>query len=296
MPLCISGLVFGLGPRINAAGRVDHARSAVQLLLAKDLKEAAFLADKLDAKNNLRKGIDRKTTEEALAMIQAKPEYLRAKTTVLFKDSWHKGVVGIVASRCLEQYYRPTVILTEARGKATGSARSVAGYNIFQALEACADLLDQYGGHAYAAGLTLSLSQVEAFQQLFEQVVTDSISVELLVPPQEVDLPLQFEDIDSKFCNVLKQMAPFGAGNRKAIFVTDNVFARSCTILKGQHLKLHVHQQDSKHVLEAIGFGLAHYEPLVRSRKPFRMVYTVEEKYYLAQKSLQLNVKDMQSM
>mmetsp|Transcript_3200 Transcript_3200/g.7112 ORF Transcript_3200/g.7112 Transcript_3200/m.7112 type:complete len:139 (+) Transcript_3200:58-474(+) len=138
MPLCISGLVFGLGPRINAAGRVDHARSAVQLLLAKDLKEAAFLADKLDAKNNLRKGIDRKTTEEALAMIQAKPEYLRAKTTVLFKDSWHKGVVGIVASRCLEQYYRPTVILTEARGKATGSARSVAGYNIFQALEACA--------------------------------------------------------------------------------------------------------------------------------------------------------------
>ena len=295
-PLSISQLVFSLGPRINAAGRMDRAHLAVHLLLASDPTEAANLAHALNQKNNLRRNVDSMTTEEAIAMINADPHLIRAKATVLFKDDWHKGVIGIVASRCIEQYYRPTVILTAAQGKATGSARSVAGYNIYQAISACADLLDQYGGHAYAAGLTLPLEHVAAFQQRFEEVVSSSITDELLIPLQEIDLPLVFEEINFKFHNVIKQMAPFGTGNMKAVFSTANIVAKSYHILQGKHLKLCVHQQDSGHVLEAIGFGLAHYEPLVCAQQPFSMVYTIEENNYLGKRSLQLNIKDLQAI
>ncbi|MHA7878109.1 MAG: single-stranded-DNA-specific exonuclease RecJ [Bacteroidota bacterium] len=295
-PLNISQLVFGLGPRINAVGRMDRAHLAVQLLLAREQAEATQLAHTMNQKNSLRRTVDSMTTEEAVAMIDAKPHLVRAKTTVLFKDDWHKGVIGIVASRCIEQYYRPTVILTAANGKATGSARSVAGYNVYQALSSCADLLDQYGGHAYAAGLTLPIEHLAAFRQRFEEVVASSITDELLIPPQNIDLPLALEEINFKFYNVLKQMAPFGTGNTKTVFATEHLLARNYCILKGQHLKLHVHQQGSQHVLEAIGFGMAHYEPLVREQQPFKMVYTIEENNYLGERSLQLNIKDIQLM
>ena len=295
-PLRIAQLVFGLGPRINAAGRMAHADLAVRLLLAAEATEATHLARQLNQKNSLRRDIDSTTTEEALAMIGADPCLAQAKTTVLFKDNWHKGVIGIVAARCIEQYYRPTVILTAAHGKATGSARSVAGYNVYNALQACADLLDQYGGHAYAAGLTLPLAHVKAFQQRFEEVVASSITAELLVPPQEVDLPLRLEEIDFKFYNILKQMAPFGNGNMRTVFATDNVLAKSYTVLKGRHLKLYVQQLGTDQVLEAIGFGLAHCASLVQAQQPFRMVYTIEENNYLGKHSLQLNVKDLCAM
>lgn len=295
-PVSISQLVFGLGPRINAAGRIDHARLALRLLLAANPTEAAHLAHTLNQKNSLRKNVDSTTTEEAIAMIGADPRLAQAKTTVLFKENWRKGVIGIVAARCIEQYYRPTVILTAAHGKATGSARSVAGYNVYEALHACADLLDQYGGHAHAAGLTLPLAHVTAFQQRFEEVVARSITDELLIPPQEIDLPLRLEEIDFKFYNILKQMAPFGNGNMKAVFATDHVLAKSYNILKEQHLKLYVHQLGTDHVLEAIGFDLAHYEPLVQAQQPFRMVYTIGENNYLGERSLQLNVKDLRAM
>lgn len=296
-PLGISQLVFGLGPRINAAGRVDHASLAVRLLLAIAPTEAEHLASTIDQKNKLRKNFDNITTEEALAMIEACPQRTRAKTTVLFKEDWHKGVIGIVASRCIEQYYRPTVILTATQGKATGSARSVAGYNVYEALAGCADLLDQYGGHAYAAGLTLPLEHVGTFQQRFEEVVARSITDELLIPPQEIDLPLAFEEIDAKFYNILRQMAPFGAGNMRTVFSTDHVVAQSYSLLKERHLKLYVVQLGTDQVvLEAIGFGLAHCEPLVRAQQPFKMVYTIEENHYLGEPRLQLNVKDIQPM
>jgi single-stranded-DNA-specific exonuclease len=295
-PLSISQIVYGLGPRINAAGRIDHAHLAVRLLLAADETEAMHLAHTLNKKNSLRRNIDSMTTEEAVAMIDANPHRVRAKTTVLFKNDWHKGVVGIVAARCMEQYYRPTVILTATHGKATGSARSVAGYNVYQALSACADLLDQYGGHAYAAGLTLPLEHVAAFQQRFEEVVSQSIADELLIPPQEIDMPLVLEDINFRFYNILKQMAPFGTGNMQTVFVTENIMASHYNILKGQHLKLRVHQQSSNYVLEAIGFGLARYEPIVRAQQPFSMVYTIEENNYLGACSLQLNIKDLRAM
>ncbi len=295
-PLVVSQLVFGLGPRINASGRIDHAKQAVQLLLTVDSKVAITLAQDLDRKNDLRRDIDQKTTQEALAMIESDPGLAKAKTTVLFKKDWHKGVIGIVASRCIEQYYRPTIILTASHGKATGSARSVAGYNIQYALQACADLLDQYGGHAYAAGLTLPLAYVTAFQKRFEEVVTSHITDELLTPTQDIDLPLSFGEIDWKFYNILDQMAPFGNGNMQVVFATDNVLAKSCSVLKGQHLRMNVYQSGTDRVLGAIGFGLAHYESLVRVRKPFRIAYTIEKSSYLGKKSLQLNIKDLQAM
>lgn len=295
-PLRISQLVFSLGPRINAAGRIDHANLAVRLLLAEDQPAATQLALTLDKKNSFRREVDSVTTEEALAMINANPHLVRAKTTVLFKDGWHKGVVGIVAARCIEQYYRPTVILTAAHGKATGSARSVVGYNVYKALQACADLLDQYGGHAHAAGLTLALENIPAFQRRFEEVVANSIASDLLIPPQEIDLPLLLEEINPQFFNIMKQMAPFGTGNMRTVFATDNTIAKDYYILKKQHLKLYVHQQGSNHVLVAIGFGLAHYESLVRAQQPFSMVYTIEENNYLGARSLQLHIKDLRAM
>ncbi|MEL6359123.1 MAG: DHHA1 domain-containing protein, partial [Bacteroidota bacterium] len=295
-PVSISRLVFSVGPRINAAGRMEHAKLAVQLLLATDPHEAASLAQQLNQKNTHRRDVDSTTTEEALNMVKASPRLQEAKTTVLFKEDWHKGVVGIVASRCIERYYRPTVILTASKGKATGSARSVVGYNVYEALCACEELLDQYGGHAYAAGLTLPLEQVSAFQQRFEEVVARTITPELLLPPQEIDLPLAFEQIDTKFYNVLRQMAPFGTGNMRAVFATTPVVAQSYSILKEQHLKLYVYQPGTAQVLEAVGFGLAHRAPLVHAQQPFRMVYTIEENNYLGQRRLQLNIKDLQSL
>ncbi len=292
----ISQLAFDLGPRINAAGRVGHAHVAVRLLLAEHLEEAIALAEQLDQHNVTRRDIDAKTTQEAFAMIQRNPSHGHAKTTVLFQPTWHKGVVGIVAARCVAQYYRPTIILTEANGKATGSARSVAGFNVYQALTACADLLEQYGGHAFAAGVTLPLAHLEAFQQRFESIVARSITQELLTPSQVVDLPLNFSAINFSFYNILRQMSPFGMGNLEAVFVTTNVLAKRYAILKDTHLKLHVYQQESPRILEAIGFGLAHYVHIVANHKPFRMAYTMQENSYRGRSTLQLNIKDIQAL
>lgn len=292
-PLRASALVFGLGPRLNAAGRVDHGSLAVRLLLAPDQATADALARNLDHKNGLRKYLDSTMTAEAISMLATSTQSAQAKTTVLFKEDWHQGVLGIVAARCIEQYYRPTIILTAAGGKAMGSARSVVGFNIYEALTACQDLLDQYGGHAHAAGLTLPLENVAAFQERFEAVVAHSIQDDLLIPTQEVDLSLPFEMIDFKFYNILRQMAPFGNGNMKAVFATDPVIASSYSVLQDKHLKLYVHQPGAKHKLAAIGFGLAKYEPMVRDQKPFSMAYTLGENNYQGERSLQLTIKDI---
>ena len=293
-PLNIANLVFGLGPRINAAGRIDHAALAVQLLLTTTRAQAVRLAQEINQKNSLRRDFDSTITQEALNMIAAMPQ--TTKATVLFKDDWHRGVVGIVASRCIEQHYRPTVILTAADGKATGSARSVSGYNVYSAIQACADLLDQYGGHAYAAGLTLPLANVPAFQQRFEEVVANTITDELLIPPQKINLSLSLEEIDFRFYDILKQMAPFGNGNMRTVFATDHVIAQSHRILKEKHLKLHVRQKGSSKTWEAIGFGLAHYASIVQNQQPFRMAYTIDEHHYWGERSLQLIVKDLQAI
>jgi len=292
--LGISQLVFGLGPRLNAAGRVDHGSLAVKLLLAEDSVTASSLARQIEEKNGFRRYLDSTITAEALQLMKASDESLIAKTTVLFKEDWHKGVIGIVASRCIEHYYRPTIILTASGDKATGSARSVAGYNIYEAITSCSELLEQYGGHAHAAGLTLPLENIISFQERFEQVVSNTISQELLIPVQKIDLLLPLEKVTNKFYNILNQMAPFGNGNMRPVFATELVIATKYRILKENHLKLTVQEPASSICIDAIGFGLAKYAHLVCDRKPFKIAYTIERNNYQGQVNLQLNIKGLQ--
>ncbi|CDG49341.1 single-stranded-DNA-specific exonuclease RecJ [Cardinium endosymbiont of Bemisia tabaci] len=289
--ITISDIVFKIGPRINAAGRMSHASLAVQLLIEQDLVKAYHLAQSIDQQNLLRQSLDHTITQEALAMIENKTHL--SKSNVLFKPDWHKGIVGIVASRCIEQCYRPTVVLTLSDGKATGSARSISGYNIYEAISACSGLLDQYGGHAFAAGLTMPLAHVAKFQKQFEKVVSETITDDLLIPQQPIDALIPFQAITEKFVNILMQMAPFGPGNATPIFASEKVYARKFYLIKEKHLKLELYQTDCSVSYEAIGFGLGSYFPLVATGKPFAIAYTIGYNYYLGHKSLQLMVKDI---
>lgn len=290
----ISSIVFGIGPRINASGRMDHAKSAVDLLLADNYKTIESLAENLDMRNLERRNFDNTITTEAIEMIQKLESDEKHKSTVLFKDNWHKGVIGIVASRCIDKFYRPTIILTESNGKATGSARSVDGFDIYGAISQCSDLLEQYGGHMYAAGLTMDIQNVEAFKQRFERIVADSITEDQLVPLIEIDSEIDLRDINFKFYNVLEQMAPFGPGNMQPVFVTHQLHVSGRPrILKKQHLKFYVKQSEEDTAMEAIGFGQADYYEMIASGMRFSMAYYIEENNYLGNKTLQLRVKDI---
>lgn len=290
----ISGIAFGIGPRINAAGRIDHAKNSVQLLLAREDGEAMELANGINHNNDLRKSFDAAITEEALSMIESDPELLQAKSTVLFKKGWHKGVIGIVASRCIERYYRPTIIFTEYENKATGSARSVYGFNIYDALCECADLLEQFGGHKYAAGLTLDVANIAAFQQKFEEVVTRRITDEQLIPQIVVDQKVNLDRINHKFYNILKQFAPFGPGNMNPVFVAEDVCVKGePELLKDQHLKFFVRQKGSAYALEAVGFDMGHYFDDLKKADCFNIAFTVETNNFKGYSFLQLNIKDI---
>ncbi|MDO1446297.1 single-stranded-DNA-specific exonuclease RecJ [Rhodocytophaga aerolata] len=291
--LSISNVVFGLGPRINAAGRIAHAHAAVHLLLAHSKEEAEQHAKEINLNNRDRQGFDTNITREALNMIEMDELMREAKTTVLYKNDWHKGVIGIVASRCIEKYHRPTIILTESHSKAAGSARSVPGFDVYDAIEECKDLLEQFGGHMYAAGLTLKLENVQAFRQKFEEVVARKITEDQLIPLIEVDLELKLKQINFKFYNVIKQMEPFGPENMQPIFVSEQVCARdNVKVLKDQHLKLYVYQEDSQ-VFEAIGFGMAAFYGKIKPFHPFRLCYQIVENNFRDNRSLQLLIKDI---
>jgi single-stranded-DNA-specific exonuclease len=290
----INGIVFGIGPRINASGRIDHAKNSVELLLADNENEILQLASNVNHNNDLRKNFDATITTEALAMIEADPRLVNSKSTVLFKQDWHKGVIGIVASRCIEKYYRPTIIFTEYNNKATGSARSVYGFNIYDAISECSDLLEQFGGHKYAAGLTLDVQNVEAFQQRFEDVVSRSILEECLVPQIAVDQRVYLDQINHKFFNILNQFSPFGPENMNPVFVSENLVVKGKPeLLKEQHIKFYVKQQDSHYALETIGFDMAHFYGKLQNANTFQMAYTVESNNYKGYSFLQLNVKDI---
>ncbi len=291
--LTISGVVFGIGPRINAAGRMDHAGAAVNLLLSRSEEEAQVLAGLVDTKNDARRNFDSSITEEALQMIEAEKENSDLKSTVLYKEDWHKGVIGIVASRCIEKFYRPTVILTESNDKVTGSARSVQGFDVYHAISECADLLDQYGGHMYAAGVTMDVDKVDAFKKRFEEVVSRDITEEQLTPSVNVDTVIFLDEINTKFYNVLSQMGPFGPQNMQPVFVSENLHAVNVKVLKDQHLKFQVKQEGTDAVYEVIGFGLAEYHDLVHCGMKFHMAYTIEENDFRGHRSLQLFVKDL---
>lgn len=292
--ITVTGIVFGMAPRINAAGRIAHAKTAVHLLLAASEEEALHYGKKLNIRNDERRDFDATITEEALAMIEENEVLKAAKTTVLFKDDWHKGVIGIVASRCIERYHRPTIILTMSNNKATGSARSVPGFDVYNAIANCSDLLEQFGGHMYAAGLTLELGKLEAFRKKFEEVVSSSIPEELLTPLVEIDTEIQLDQITKNFFNVVSQMAPFGPENLHPVFLSDNVkVAGSLRIIKDKHLKFTAQQDGNKNKLEAIGFGLAEHANRMKNGEKFKMAFSIEENNYMGYQSIQLNIKDI---
>jgi single-stranded-DNA-specific exonuclease len=292
--LDITNIVFGLGPRINAAGRIKHARAAVELLLCDSYDEAEDHAYGLQVHNKDRQDLDKNMTEQALAMIRADEWLINAKSTVLFDRNWHKGVVGIVASRCTEHFYRPTIILTESNGKAAGSARSVAGFDVYEAIEACSELLEQFGGHTFAAGLTLPVENVEAFRARFEEIVNKTILEEHLIPKVDVDIPLDFSEINAKFYRIMKQMSPFGPQNMAPVFRTDEVVLQGEPIvMKEKHLKFACRQVRSGHSFWAIGFGMAQWAEHLRGGESFSICYTLEENHYNGNSSLQLYLKDI---
>lgn len=292
--LDVSGIVFTLGPRINAAGRVAHGSAAVELLMSASEEEANELAEKINLKNEVRKQFDADITEEALAMIESNETLRSAKSTVLFKNTWHKGVIGIVAARCVEKYYRPTVILTESNNKVTGSARSVNGFDLYNAILECGDLLEKFGGHKYAAGLTLDLCNVELFRQKFEEVVSSSITSEMLTPVIEMDVPIHFDMITQKFISVLKQMAPFGPGNQRPVFEASGITVfNSLSSFKDRHVRFLARQHNSDNVFHAVGFDLIDHYPRLSVGDSFRMAFTIEENTYNGTTSIQLRIKDI---
>ncbi|WP_199136771.1 single-stranded-DNA-specific exonuclease RecJ [Pedobacter sp. ASV12] len=287
----IADVVFQLAPRINAAGRMGHARDAVKMLLS----EVAELAEEQSALINLqntdRKSFDQNITAEALAMIEASEELVNRKTTVLFQQHWNKGVIGIVASRLTETYYRPTIVLTESNGKYTGSARSVVGYDLYEALLACEELLEQFGGHKYAAGLTLKPENLDTFTEKFEKVVATTISPNLLIPEILIDSEISLTQIDAKFYRILAQMAPFGPQNMAPVFKSTGVSLVGYPQIVGtNHLKLAVKQQNSA-IFDGIAFGQGEFEQLLKADRPFDICYTIEENVWKDKKRLQLNIK-----
>ena len=287
----ITDVVFSIGPRINAAGRLTHAKESVNLLIG-DSKETDSFATNLNDRNKERREFDQTITSEALEMIEELES--DRKSTVLFKEDWHKGVIGIVASRCIEHYHRPTIILTESKGKATGSARSVDGFDVHEAISACSDLLEQYGGHTHAAGLTLPLNNVDAFIKKFEEVVSERILPEQLIPKVEIDTELPLSAINFKTYNVMNQMAPFGPQNMSPVFGTKNVIVDTLPrMIKEKHLKGFVRTESSTKLYEFIGFGMADKLDHINVGEPFDIAYHLEENNYLGNKSLILNLKDV---
>ena len=294
--LNVTDVVFTLAPRINAAGRLESGMRAVELLLADHPEELLSKTKHIDNHNTDRRELDKSITQEALAMIEGDEELIKRKTTVLYNEHWHKGVIGIVASRCIETYYRPTIILTESNGKLAGSARSVKGFNVYDALSQCEDVLEQFGGHMYAAGMTLKKEQLKDFQDRFEEVVAASITEDLLKPEIEIDADMELSQISSKFYRVLEQFAPFGPENMRPQFCSKNVMARSSRIVGNGHLKVDIEDPSNPGMIyPAIGFGLGDKMELIRSGNPFDIVYSVELNEFRGKKNLQLNIKDIKS-
>lgn len=284
-------LVFMIAPRVNAAGRMDDARKVVYLFIESDPALALAYAGQLHADNTDRKEADSSMTEEALAILEKETGNPYRRSTVLYQPHWHKGVVGIVASRVIERYYRPTVILTRSGEVISGSARSVNGFNVYEAIHACREHLLGYGGHFAAAGVTLLPDQVEAFIQKFEETVAATIRPDLLVPELTVDAELPFEAIRPSFFNIIEQMQPFGPSNVQPVFISRNVMDNGSRIVKDQHIRFALRQDAT--FMEGIGFGLSAKFPLLQTRTPVDIVYAIEENEWNNQKSLQLKIIDL---
>ena len=299
--LTITDVVFIIAPRINAAGRIRHGLHAVDLLKETNKDRALEMASEIESFNTQRKDLDKSITEQALQQILDKKEEKR-KTTVVFQEDWHKGVIGIVASRLIETYYRPTLVFTQSGEKLAASARSVKGFDVYEALECCAEHIEQFGGHKYAAGLTLFEKDFENFKSKFEEVVSTTIDERLLTPEINVDLELELSEINPKFYRILKQFAPFGPGNMTPVFMSkdlkDTGYGK-CVGADETHLKCTVTQhaipgQHPNPAIGAIGFNLGEKCHLIENQKPFSAVYSLDTNEWNGNVSLQLKLRDIQ--
>ncbi|MBL4652267.1 MAG: single-stranded-DNA-specific exonuclease RecJ [Flavobacteriales bacterium] len=297
--LTITDLVFVIGPRINAAGRIDHAKKAVQLLISDKETDALKIGKLINKDNQDRRELDKTITQNALAMVEDVDSLLNAKSCVLHSSEWHKGVIGIVASRVIETYYRPTIILTSDGETASGSARSVKGFDVYNAIEKCSDVITQFGGHMYAAGLTLPKKNINAFRKKFEEVVSSTITEEQLTPVLEIDSELDLIEITPKFFRILSQLAPFGPKNMRPTFITRKVLDSGYSRTIGadnSHLKLSIYQAgNTKLRMDGIGFSMGLRYPKIATGVPFDIVYTIEENKWNGNVTLQLNIKDIRS-
>ncbi|HZW63664.1 MAG TPA: single-stranded-DNA-specific exonuclease RecJ [Flavobacteriaceae bacterium] len=290
----ITDVVFIIAPRINAAGRMKHGNHAVTLLTETDYNLAVQYALEIDSFNTERRETDEQITREALEQIELQKEQERF-TTVVYRETWHKGVIGIVASRLTETYYRPTLVFTKSGDKLAASARSVSGFDVYNALEACAEYIEQFGGHKYAAGLTLKEENYEAFKQAFEDEVSKTIDRSLLIPEIKIDRELSLQDITPKFYRILKQFAPFGPGNMTPIFMTQNVYDTGygkCVGEDENHLRVTLNQSGNEKLV-AIGFGLGKKLEKITNRKPFKIVYSIDENHWNDKTTLQLKLRDI---
>ena len=294
--ITITDVVFVLAPRINAAGRIDHALRAAELLLSDHEEEAVRFAGNINQTNSNRKEIDQGMTAQALDMIDSNPNLIAKKTTVVFHEAWHKGVVGIVASRLIEKYYRPTIVLTKSDGMLSGSARSVKNFDIHHAIEACSDLLEQFGGHKHAAGLSLKPENLESFVRRFEEEVSSTIADEDLIPEIEVDTPIYFNEINSRFYAVLKQFAPHGPENMTPVFMSDHVLDTGwARVVGSNHLKLELYQSENPTVkFHAIAFDKGDFLSFFQKKIPLSICYTIAENHYNGNTTLQLVIRDIQ--
>lgn len=293
----VDDIVFKIGPRINAAGRIETADNAVELLISDDEKKAMSIGDIINDFNNTRKSIDNTITAEALKLIVDTKCEKGKYSTVLYNPLWHKGVIGIVASRLIETYYRPTIILTQSNGFATGSARSVEGFDLYQAIDACSDLLENFGGHMFAAGITLKTENIPAFIERFEDYVGRKIREDQLSQTILIDDQLELKDITPKFYRILKQFRPFGPDNMSPVFLTKNVVDNGCGRIVGttsEHLRLELIQEAAPFcVYPAIGFQLAKHFSYIKKGNPFDICYSIEENEFRGNVSLQIRIRDI---
>ena len=291
----IGTLVFTLGPRINAAGRIEHGSKAVELLTCEDENDAQTNAIAIDDTNSQRRDLDLGTTNEALEILESDPLQRDKKTTVLFNSGWHKGVIGIVASRLIDKFYRPTIILTESDGMVTGSARSVKDYDVHHAIEQCSGLLEQFGGHKYAAGLSMKKENVEAFIQKFESIVASSITKEQLTPRIDIDIETEFHEITPKLLRILKQFAPHGPENMAPVFCSRQVFDTGWgQVFGNNHLKLELFQKSNPHIrFQAIAFDKGDYISFFQNKRPMDIVFKIQENDYRGVTTYQLVIEDL---
>lgn len=295
--IIIDDIIFKIGPRLNAAGRMESGRVAVQLLVAADSIEASSVACEINKQNNDRKNIDREVTQQALEMVESGTCLSYGDATIVYNPNWHKGVIGIVASRLVEAYYKPTIVLTKSNGFVTGSARSVNAFDLYDAIESCADLLENFGGHLYAAGLTLKEENLDEFVKRINKFISSKIQPLMRTPIVHIDSELSFDQINPKFMRILKQFQPFGPGNSAPVFKTENVYdhgnARKVGA-SGNHLKLDLIQESTPYrYISAIAFNKSEHFDYIKRGNPIDVCYSIVENYYRQTTSLQLRVKDM---